>query len=349
MLGFIPSSEERDMDRKRRRILQNIGAAGASAFVLPIGLMSSEPWDRLAGAFTKSTRLDSQVLTHLEQLNECCWHLGNSNQLGMVAQILPSYLPKASALAQQPSEHQARAASLASRGYILAAEVDKSNILAMQAYAQQAVLLSQIANDDTVRVDALRQEATIALVAKQPLKALVTYQAAIPLLADVSPLLRSRIYLGLASASARCGQKQEALRSLGLAQDHFPDNPEQDPNYLYIYSAASKAVLHLYEALTYNDLQRPQAAWDALMQVDGLHPKMPVLESARIEFVNLQAKTSANLGNMDESASYLEAAVQAADTAGYPVWREEAQEIYQGLFKRWPHEKQVRQLGELFL
>jgi hypothetical protein len=79
-----------------------------------------------------------------------------------------------------------------------------------------------------------------------------------------------------------------------------------------------------------------------------LQPKLPVTDSARIEFLNLQAKTAAKLGDLDQSSSYLQLSVEAADVAGYPVWREEAADVYQELAQIWPHELQIRRLGKLF-
>lgn len=110
----------------------------------------------------------------------------------------------------------------------------------------------------------------------------------------------------------------------------------------------NESVLRLYEALTYNDLRQPDDAWQSLMRVDGLQPKIAVTESARIEFINLQAQTAAALGNMEQSCFYVQASVDAADAAGYSIWREEAAEVYQELAQIWPHELQVRNLGRLF-
>ena len=221
----------------------------------------------------------------------------------------------------------------------------------MISHAQNGVFYSEFSEDDNVKCDALRQQATIALVAKQPFQALLAYQKALLYADRVTPLLRGRIYLGLASAYARCNPvlyKQEALRYLGLASEHFPSHPEDDPWYLYRYAEGNRSVLHLYEALTYNDLHQSKSAWESLVKVDGLHPKMTVTESARIEFINLQAKTLVTLGDMEESCAYIEASVKASDTSGYIIWREEAFEVYQELMNLWPHELRVRRLRNLF-
>ncbi len=307
-------------------------------------------------ALTRQGGVDESILQQFESLNNVCWNLSNSDQLEMTAQILGIYLPKITVATQhtvaiQHSPQRSQAASLAARGYILAAEVEKQDVAAMQTHAAAGVFYSQFTDDYNVQCNALRQDATIALVARQPFKALLSYQKALPLVDKVTPLLRSRIYLGLASAFARCNPvlyKQEALRYLGMAQEHFPAEPEKDPNYLYMYMSASKPALHLYEALTFADLKQPKDTWEALMQVDGIQPKMPVTESTRIEFINLQSKTAATMGNLEASCTYLQLAVDAADKAGYSVWREEAADVYQELVELWPHEAKVKKLGSLF-
>src|SRR5215469_2249133 len=53
--------------------------------------------------------------------------------------------------------------------------------------------------------DSSWQSATMALVAKKPARATEFYQQALPMVDHVSPLLRGRIYLGLASSWARIG------------------------------------------------------------------------------------------------------------------------------------------------
>jgi hypothetical protein len=260
-------------------------------------------------------------------------------------------MPKVVAIAHQSSSHQDHAASLLARAYILAAELEKTDVEIMQMYAQQAVFYSEFTRDPNVKCDALRQEATIALVAKKPLKALLIYQRSLLLLDQVTPLLKSRMHLGLASAYARCNPamyKQDALRHLGLAYEYFPDAPEHDLWFKYMYHAGSLSVLHLYQALTYNDLGQPKEAMSALLHVDGLRPKLPVTESARIELMNLQSCIAARLGELDQSTTYLQSSVEAADATGYHVWREEAAEVYQDLVQTWPHELQVQRLRNLF-
>jgi tetratricopeptide (TPR) repeat protein/transcriptional regulator with XRE-family HTH domain len=333
------------MDKKRHDLIVKALQMSGATFTLPPA-MSLDNLEQLVVAMDNPSRVGTPALAYLEGVIESCWHLSNASKITEVEQILPTYLPHLVTFAYQPSKHQQKAAQLTSQGYILAAELDRGNIHAMKAYCQQAILYSQIAENADIQVAALKQQATICLVGGDPATALLKYEEALPLINDISPLLRSRVYLGLASASARCNRKQDALRYLDLARESFPGQPEQDPDYLY--SVCSRPVLYLYEALTYADLGQPENAWQALLTVDGLQPTMPVPISTRIEFLNLQAKIAAELGNLEQSASYLQASVYASRKYGYNLWLNEAQTIYQQLVRRWPHEPQIQALREVF-
>jgi transcriptional regulator with XRE-family HTH domain len=239
------ATETKEMNKKRRNFI--ITALQMSGVALTSSLaMNLENLEQLVATINHSSYVDTPALTYLEGVIDSCWHLSNASKIAEVEQLLPNLLPPLVKLAYQPSKHQQRAAHLASQGYILAAEIDRGNIHAMKAYCQQAILYSQVAENPDIQVAALKQQATIYLVGRDPEKALQKYEEALVLINHVSPLLRSRVYLGLASASARCKGKQDALRYLGLARQSFPGQPEQDPNYLY--TVCSEPVLHLYEA-----------------------------------------------------------------------------------------------------
>ncbi len=337
--------ETMELNKKRRDFIINALQLSSAVLTLPAAL-NLDNLEHLVAAMNHPSRLDAPALTYLEGVIDSCWHLSNTSKIAEVEQILPAYLPHIVILAHQPSKQQQRAAYLASQGYILAAEIDRGNIHAMKAYCRQAVLYGQVAENPDIQIAALKQQATIYLVGRDPTTALLKYQKALPHSPHVSPLLRSRVYLGLGSANARCRRKQDALRYLGLAHENFPEKPEQDPNYLY--TICSEPVFRLYEALTYTDLEQPKNAWRALMAVDGLRPKMPVPISTQIEFLNLQAKTAAELGNMELSISYLQAAIHASSKHSYSLWLNEAHDIYQELLGIWPKEPQVLALRDLF-
>jgi transcriptional regulator with XRE-family HTH domain len=337
-------------DASRRKMLEQILGTTAITLTIPTQeLLNPEPWERLSRSLMQPSNVNIATLDHFRMLTETCWHLCNASEASTVERILPTYLPRVETLAQQSSHYQKIAASITTQGYILAAEVDKGNVSAMERYCDLAVQYSQIAEDHNLYIAALKQQATIALIAHKPEKALQVYLQTLPFIRSASPLVRARIYLGLASAYARYIReqgKEEAKRYLNLAHEAFPANPENDPAFLY--TVCSIPVLYLYDGLTYMDINDPQSAWDALTYVDGLHPKVTVRESIRIEFVNLQARAAVALGDMELSRTYLEAGITAAQIQGYGLWAGESFEVYQEMQSKWPNERYVKDIAELF-
>ncbi|WP_338251503.1 helix-turn-helix transcriptional regulator [Dictyobacter halimunensis] len=334
-------------DESRRNALKQLLGVSGLTLAMPMNeLINPEPWDRLSRGLAKPTNINEETLTHFSKLVDTCWGLNNASQPETVQEILPTFLPRVETLAQTSSKNQKAAAAIASQGYILAAEVDKGNVPVLERYCDLAVQYSQLTGDYSIQVAALKQMATIALVAKKTDKALQTYQRALSLTRYVSPLLRARIYMGLASAYARCGNQQDALRYRGRAHEVFPSQPEEDPSFLY--TVCNEAVLHLYDGLTYMDLDQPQQAWDALAQVDGLNPKLPIAESWRIEIINLQGSAAAELGNLEMSCAYVEAGANAAVEQGYEIWQSESADVFKQIQMRWPVETRVKNLEGLF-
>lgn len=342
-LGLVTYELMETEDMDRRELLRNALLVAGGVLAVPGVQVDIE---RLVRVFADPAALDVPTIEQIAAIVDACWAMSNESKVAEVQRVLPVYLPHIVSLAHQTTKYQRRAAHLASQAYILSAEVERSNVHAMKAYCQQAVLYGDVAENADIQVAALKQQATILLIDKKPFEALQVYQRALPLIPLVTTLLRSRVYLGLASASARCGQNQDALRYLGLARENFPRYPEDDPNFLY--TVCGVPVLHLYEALTYTDLHQPNDAWVALMCVDGLRPKMSVPESTRIEFVNLQARTAAERGDMELSRSYLQASVAASSRSGYTIWLEEAYEVYMEMMRIWPDEQRVKELVQLF-
>jgi transcriptional regulator with XRE-family HTH domain/tetratricopeptide (TPR) repeat protein len=336
-------------DASRRAMIEQLLTAMGIAKISPQILANHEPWERLASAATKPTSIDEGTLHHFDELTRVCWHLTNGTELTIIEQVLPTFHTKLVTLAQQHSKHQATAADLAAQGYLLKGLVtlDQLNLPAMEKYSQLAVQFSKLAGNQSLEAAALKQQATMALIAKNPAQALQVYQRALPFVKNISPLLCSRVYQGLASAAARCGQEEkEAERYLGLAYDTFPNDFESDPSFLYADSGLS--VLHMYAGLTFLDLDQPENAWNAFVEVDGLQPKIAIGEFTQLEFLNLQTKTAVVMGDQEKSRTYLEASVKLANTLDSRYGRSEAYDNYQQMRLVWRGDQQVKALAELF-
>ncbi len=339
--------ESRD-DVNRRQALQKIVTTG-TLLTTPHELFTPQPWERLSNALTEPAHFDESTLNQFDKLTEVCWHLTNGRELGTVEHILPTYLPRLVKLAQQPSEAQQSIASIAARGILIASTLagHRNDLNARQQYSEQAFLYGQIAKDVNLQVSALKQLAGTFDYKKRPAKALEVYQQASQYTNNVSPLLRARIYAGLAGSYAQCAQRQAALTSLSLAHEYFPAKPEDDPNFLH--ADCGYFTLLLYDGLTHLDLNEPQEALKTFALVDGLSPKIPLPERVRLEFLNYQATAFLELRDLEQSSTYLEAAVKGALTLGSESRYNEALDVYQQMRIIWRHEPQVKALADMFV
>jgi len=338
-----------DMNTKRRLILLRAMSVAGIAFVTPLEpLLDAEPWTRMAQATTKPSSVDPAVLMHFEKLNEACWHMSNGSELATVEQLLPMYLPQLSILAQQASTYQPIAAGIASQGHLLSYVVasHQENFQLALDHCKQARMYGQIAQNRNLEAVALIRQGVVGLHRRRPYQALEAFEEARKFIDEVSPLLRARLYANLGEVQGKLRMEQVARRSIGLAQENFPDYPENDLVSLYL--SFSKSGLYLHEGLALLDLQRPIEALDALLQIDGLHPKMDISERSRIDVLNQQALAAGTKGDLEQFRLYLEAAVTSAVKIGSDLRYSEAWEMYRRVQDMWSREPQVRNLRSLF-
>ena len=340
-------TEEREEMMHRREAIKKLGNMGLALAVAPHYLLEASLSERYAKKNT-IPEIDEETWTHFEQLIETCWHLSKGNVLEIVEPTLWAYLPKIAAIATHSAKQQRIAATITSQGYLLAAILagHRDDLQERQSHCEQALSFGNIAEDRNLQVAALRQLALTYDYKERPRKALQTYEQALPHLNEVSPLLRSRMYAGLAGSYAQFEREQEALRCIRQAYESFPEQPEADPTFLY--ADCGYFTLVLWEGLMYLDLQQPKDADKVFTRIDGLQPKLRVPERVRIEFLNYQAETFVALRDMERSYAYLEAAVKASLALGSERRYTQAGEVFQKMCVVWPHETRVKTLRELF-
>lgn len=333
-------------DMKRREALRAIGATAALIVNPSISLPHS--WNQFSQSSMNVLSLDEEVVQQFERLTELCWNLLRGNDLPTVGYLLPTFLPQASTLAQQSSKYQKILAALSSQGYILAGLVAVLQLNHKQAevYCKQALEYSRIAEDRNLEVAALKHLATKFTSAKYPVKTLHTYQEALPLVDQVSPLLRSRTYLGLALAYAQCDQKQEAFRYLGLAKDTFPEKPEDDLGFAYADCGISS--LNHYGGLIYLQFNQPKEAWKIFAGVERLKTKIVVPERTIIEIVNCQAEAAVVQRDLELACAHVQAGVAGAVKLKSEKRFNDTLSVYKQMRLIWPHEQPVKALAELF-
>ena len=340
-------SLESDLPVDRREVTKQIGSL-LTLFATPDVLFPLQPLLQLADT-PKGPGIDEGTFDSFAQLNEICRQLSEGSDLKMAESILWTYLPKVELIARLSSEHQQTAASIAAHGYLLAASLagHRNNLLERLRLSEQALLYGELANDVNLQVVALRQIAISFDCFRRPDRVLQTYQRALPHLHATSPLLRACIYADISGAHAQLGQQQEAYRFIGMAYDHFPEHPENEPSYLH--TICRYASLIFWEGLNHLLLAQPQQAEAIFTKIDGIQSPLPNPERNRAEVLNYQVETFIALGNMEQACRYLEAALQAATTIGSRRRFQETVTLFQQMRTTWPYEQRVQQLADLFM
>ena len=336
-------------DPSRRALLQQLlGLVSLATFPpLPQSLFSSEPKERLERALQEPAAIDDITISHYEQLTALGWHLSDEDGLGLIEQILPTYLPHVAVLAQRASKYQKRLASIAAQscllGYVIT--LHREDFHRALSYCQQARFYGQLAKDVNLEVVALLRMGNVYLYLRSPWKSLDAYQEALPYIESMSPLVRARLHAVMAEVQGKLGGETDVQNAIGSAYDSFPTSTEGDPAARYIHF--SQSGLYLHEGLAYLNLHQGKVAAKALEQVDGLHPKLAISERSRIDILVQQSWAASQLHDLDQFAVYIKAAVRSAQKLGSDLMLSEAWNCCDRQ-PQWTNEPAFRRLGELF-
>jgi transcriptional regulator with XRE-family HTH domain/tetratricopeptide (TPR) repeat protein len=324
-----------DLDTSRRRLLQQtlplfFGVSGILSGTSAIDLLPS---------------LDEKLSFYSTAIPSC-WTLVYNGGIAYVEKVLPTYLAHLTTITQQSSRDRKLAASLTSQGYKLANLLDlrHEDFGAALRHSNDAFLYGQMAEDPNLQVAALIEEALTFQYRKRFPQTLASYQKAFQVANcanRVSPIIKGRVYGGLAFACARLGQEQEALRYMGLAYETFPEHPENDSQFSYTHY--SHYYLYLYEGLMYTGLSQTENALAAYTHLHGAE-----YGSRRIEIANKEAASLLIAGDLDRCSDKVEAAATLALSTKSDLRYSEASEIYQGMCMKWPHEPKAKGLAQIF-
>jgi transcriptional regulator with XRE-family HTH domain len=312
---------------------------------LPLALMGLSI---LGEGEKKASLLIEEVLPSYVTAVPACWRLYFEGGMAEVERVLPNYLLQLSTLAQQPSRYQKLAASAASQAYQLSwlLALQHQDFGAALIAIKQAFSYGDIADDNHLRLASLVRQAHVFFHLKQPIQQLRFHQKAMRYSSDVSPLLQGWFYVVLAESQANplVSQQEEAKQSLSMAHDRFPEHPEDDPHFSYI--PVDRFFFANHEVLTLLHLNQPKQALERLSQVDKDIPTTVV--PRRVELQCRQASASLKLGDLEQTRKYVELAGISALHLGSDLRYSEACETYQQMHMKWPHERSVKALAELF-
>jgi tetratricopeptide (TPR) repeat protein len=265
--------------------------------------------ERLIAATSQPSALNSDALSAFEFLTQACWRLCNSGQLIIAQTTLSSFFPALKQVAASDSS----AASLASRAlhlqsilshHILNKPTDKITI------CQHSVALAKQSGDYSTLVTTLTELAVAYRYAEQYEEVLRTCQENVCYCDRATPLVQARAYAEAALAFALRNRRREASFYLDLAQDIFPDHPEQDASFWFADSGYH--VLVLRELFIHLKFGEAEAAWDTFEQYKKHAPPLLIPERYRLEILNAQGR-AALLGNdLEKYASCLEEGIAGA-------------------------------------
>jgi tetratricopeptide (TPR) repeat protein len=242
------------------------------------------------------------------------------------------------------------AARLVAEGYLLAASLvgHRNDLYRRQKYSEQALFYGEIAQDATLQVAAIRQIATTFNYQERFQPVLETYQRALPLLADVSPLLRSCIYAALSGVYAQFQRKDETDRSIGLAYEQFGEHQGEEPDLLRSINASENLLIQ-WAGENHLKLGRPRQAEAVFSKLDVMDPQLRLPKRIRIEAINARVQMFLAIDQMEQACSYLEAALQLAIEIGSSLRLREVTQTLHLLRQQWPEEKPIRQLSDLLV
>ncbi len=264
--------------------------------------------------------------------------------------ILPLYCNQTALLARQPSLMQKSASRLASQAQQLACEIatDREDFGTAQQAGKQAFLYAQLAGDTNLQVASIICLANLGFHRKLDVVALRAYEHAVSLLSEnVTPLLKGRTYAGIAEVYAMRGQFQEAMRAMGLAYEHYPMKPEDDPAYPYL--RASRYSLYVFgDAQSRLFLKQPKEADKALiaMQKETNDPQTEPV--TKLDLLYYQADVQIQQKELEPGSTILTEAATLAKDLGSRLYFNKLSISYHELQTRWPKEPLVAALEEVF-
>jgi transcriptional regulator with XRE-family HTH domain len=197
------------------------------------------------------------IIRHIAAGVSACSQLGRgtAGDLLLASQTLSSYIPSLKAIVKNSSRHRATAASLVAQCLIqkagIAIHVHDSRRAVK--YAEQAMIYAQASKNKIMEVAAASRLTWVLFGDSQHTAAMQQALMTVSLLDEarqahvvVPTLMQSAVHGDAALYQAVNGHKEDALKSLGLAQATFDPTKDDGPNYL----AWSEDLLTLFEGRT---------------------------------------------------------------------------------------------------
>ncbi len=321
----------------------------ATLAALPTTLAAFSP----ASAGTVSTPAATEpFLARCAASLTACWHLLRGSDLSTVDRVVPTYLFALEGAARQQSRYQQAAARLASQAHRILGIValHRDPLKVRERHCKQALYCATAAADTNSQASALISLASTYVYGSDPGRAAAVYEQALGFGADVPALQRSRVHAELAVAYGQLRREQEAIRSAGLAEEMYPDHPEEDRSFLY--AEFTPASLTLERGLAYVALaeQYPGRGYQRMAAGIFAHADraLPaaVPDRIRFEIVNHQARTAVLQDDLDAFETYMGRGLDGVELLRSRQRRKEVRQAWKHAQARWPGERRLQAVSE---
>ncbi len=315
--------------------------------VLPLTLASSSSIS--VGTLSPSAATDF-FLSRCAASLTACWHLLGGSDLSTIYQTLSSYLLALEGIAQKQSGYQQAAGMLASQAHricgIVALHHDQLRV--REHHCKQALYYATVAANASSQASALISLASTYFYDANPVKAAGIYEQASALESGMSALQRSRVYAELSVVYGQLSREKEAVRAIGVAEELYPDNPEQDPSFLY--AEFTPASLSLESGLAYAALAEQYPGRGYQNKAADIFARVDEMTSApdriRFEIANHQARTAVLMGDLDKFESHINHGIEGIVLLGSGQRLREARAALTQAVKVWPREARVRAISD---
>jgi len=278
-----------------------------------------------------------------------CWHLLRGSDLATVERMLSTYLLALEGVAQQQTRYQQAAGRLASQAHRICGIValHHNQLRVREHHCKQALYYATAADDASSRVSALISLASTYFYNSDPARAAVIYEQAFGHEGEMPPLQRSRVYAELSVVYGQLRREQDAIRSAELAEQLYPDEPEQDRSFLY--AEFTPASLTLEQGLAYVALAEhypgrgyQHRAADIFARVDQTVSAVP--DRIRFEIINHQARTAVLLNDLDAFEAHFSRAQEGVTILGSKQRQKEMHTAWRRAAETWPTERRLKAL-----
>ena len=283
-----------------------------------------------------------------------CWYLLRGNDLDAVDEVMSGYLIPLESIARQISKHQRVGAILASQTHRIRGIVSlhRHQIGMREYHCKQAYHYATVAEDAASQASALVSLASTYFYSSRPEQATSVYERALSLEDQLSHLQRSRIYAELSVVYGQLDRVEDAIRSTELAGRLYPDDPEDDPSYLYAEFTPASLVLErglafLALAEHHHGSRYEYKAEETLSSMDQ-SKTLGVPHRIRFEIVNHLAHASVLLGDVEAFESYIRRGIDGARMLGSRQRESEARAALRRASQKWPNERRIKKVSEIF-